>query len=114
MVDRRIGDVSGEIEHQCQGQFGRRWYKALVGMTDQHGGGARRRNVDRADVDGCSEERQQFGEFGEHCPITGGRTMGDDHVAVLRRIDQLGRGEVPIERVEYDAGKRRSSGGARP
>ena len=59
VVDRRLADIARQIEHQSEGQFRSRWYEALVGVTDDHPGRACRRNVDRADVDGASQEGQQ-------------------------------------------------------
>ena len=106
IVDRRVGHVPGDVEQQRERDLGGRGDEALVGVGDEHAVLGRGSDVDRRDVDRGPEEGQQIGERREDLCLCRGGAVGDDHVAPGGVFDQLGRRQVPVERVGHDLGER--------
>ena len=106
IVDSRFGHVAGKVEHQSQSELRCGGDEALVRMRDQHSRRACCRNIDRADVNGASQEGEQLGQLDEQSCTAWSRPVSDDHVALDRRCHQLVRVEITVERVEHHPGDR--------
>ncbi len=96
IVDRGLAHVAEYVECECERQLGRRRHEALVGPAHEDAGGRRRIDVDRRDVDGSAQERDQLATSLEQRLLAGRAAVGDDHVTAGSSLDQLGGREVAL------------------